>query len=598
MTDPSPPSSPVSDRPAVVLEGIAGSPGLSIGRAVVIDTRRPGVVRRHVGRAAAETELCRFDTAVVAAARGLREVAERLRQGAGVAESSILEAYVLMVQDPTLRQDVERRIVIDQQCAEWALDGAIHEMVDQLQGVDDPYLAERGHDFEFIGDRLLMALSGKTGTTTSPRLDAPGIIVARDLSPAETATFDRGHVLAMATEVGTRTSHTAILARALEIPATVGVRGLLDIVGNGDRLIVDGTRGRVVVSPTDEMVEKAMRRVQRRAVHVRDLLQARDAPTATRCGTRIDLLANIELPGEAEIAMDMGAAGVGLYRTEFLYVDRSEPPSEAEQYETYARVLSVMSPRPVTLRTFDIGGDKFVSAFQMPKDMNPALGLRAIRLALSQPEIFKVQLRAMIRASAHGDLRVMIPMIASYSELVQARELFEEARREVAAAGHEHAANIPLGIMVEVPSAALMADVLAESAEFFSIGTNDLVQYALAVDRTNRELASLATPFDPAILRLVRGVVLAAQARQRPVTVCGAMASDPLAAILLLGLGLRTLSLEASAIPKVKAAISRLDLAEAEAVTARALAARSAADVEGDVSKVFSERFADLLDDE
>ena len=588
----------MTDRPPVILEGIAGSSGLSIGRAVVIDTRRTGVVRRHVSRGAAEGELGRFDAAVEAASRALREVTERVRKGTGRAESSILEAYVLMVEDEMLREDVERRIRIDQQCAEWALETAIKDMAVQLREGDDPYLAERSHDFEFIGDRLQMALSGKKQGATAARLDAPGIIVAHDLSPAETATFDRGHVLAMATEIGTRTSHTSILARALEIPAVVGVRQLLDVVGNGDMLIVDGTRGRIVVSPTAEMMTSAEQRVERRMVHARGLLESRDAPTTTSCGQPVELKANIELPGEAEIAMDLGAAGIGLYRTEFLCVDRSEPPSEAEQYETYARVLSAAQGCPVTVRTFDIGGDKFVSAFQVPKDMNPALGLRAIRLGLSRPEILKTQLRAMIRASAHGDLRIMIPMIASLSELVRARELFLEAQREVDAAGQARSDKIPLGIMIEVPSAAVMADVMAREAEFLSIGTNDLVQYALAVDRTNRELAHLATPLDPSILRLIQGVVGAARSHDRPVVVCGAMASDPLATVVLLGLGLRSLSLEAAAIPKVKAAISRISVAEAEDLAHRALELSTAAEVEGAVEAALCARMADLIDDD
>lgn len=580
-----------------MLEGIAGSPGLSIGRAVVVDTHRPGVVRRHISRAAADGELQRFDAAAVSAASALRDVAERVRKGPGRAESSILEAYVLMVQDETLREDVERRIRIDQQCVEWALESTIVDMAAQMREGDDPYLAERSHDFEFIGDRLLMALSGRKRDAVTPRLDAPGIVVGSDLSPAETATFDRGHVLAMATEIGTRTSHTAILARALEIPAVVGVRRLLEVVGNGDMLIVDGTRGRVVVSPDAETIERASKRAERRLVQVRGLLETRDAPATTRCGAAVQLSANIELPGEAEIAVDLGAQGVGLYRTEFLYVDRSQPPGELEQYETYARVLSAMGGRPVTLRTFDIGGDKFVSAFQVPKDMNPALGLRAIRLGLSRPEILKTQFRAMIRASAHGDLRIMIPMIASLSELTQARELFSQARAEVSAAGHGSAAEIPLGIMVEVPSAAVMADVLAQDAEFFSIGTNDLVQYTLAVDRTNRELAHLATHFDPSILRLIRGVVAAAVAKSRPVVVCGAMASDPLATVLLLGLGLRNLSMEAAAIPKVKAAIARVTLAEAEALALQALGLGTATEVEALAQAALADRLADLIDD-
>lgn len=585
-------------RPPVVLDGIGGSPGLAIGRALVIDTRRPGVVRRHVARHAADGEMERFDAAVVRAAKGLHEVADRVRTSAAKAESSILEAYVLMVEDESLRTDVERRIRVDQQCAEWALECAVQEMAGQLRRAKDPYLAERSHDFEFVGDRLQMALAGRERGTTIPDSEEPMIVVAHDLSPAETAGLNKQRVQAMVTEIGTRTSHTSILARAMEIPAVVGLGDALAQIGTGDLVVVDGTRGRVIVSPTDEMVASAVARAERRRLRAKHLRAARDQPATTLCGTPLELRANIELPAEAEIALAQGARGIGLYRTEFLYVDRDEPPTEEEQYQTYRRVLESVAPRPVVLRTFDIGGDKFVSAFQAPADMNPALGLRAVRLGLARPEIFKQQLRAMVRASAHGDLRVMVPMIASVSELREVKKLFAEAAAEVRAAGQAQAEHIPLGVMVEVPSAAVMADVIATEAEFLSLGTNDLVQYALAVDRASRELAYLASPFDPAILRLITLVVDAGKAHDRPVAVCGAMASDPLAAILLLGMGLRQLSMEAAAIARVKAAVGRVTLAEAEEVAAQARSLATAEEVELHVAAAFGYRMADLLDDD
>lgn len=585
-------------RPPRVLEGIAGSPGLAIGRAVVIDTRRPGVAHRRIAKHHADEELARFDAAVKVAAQGLREVADKLKQRATRAEASILEAYVLMVEDESLREDVERRIRIDLQCAEWALDSTVQDMSGQLASVADPYLAERSHDFEFVGDSILRALTGKQRAVSLPDLEEASVIVAHDLSPAETAGLSKGKVKALVTEVGTRTSHTAILARALEIPAVVGVRDVLSHVAQGDVVFVDGIKGKVTISPSDEMIGGAQTRIRRLARIAQGLLEARDQPAATKCGTRIQVRANIELPPEANIAIEQGARGIGLYRTEFLYVNRPEPPSEDEQYVVYRRVLETVAPMPVTLRTFDIGGDKFVSHFEAPPDMNPALGLRAVRLGLARPEIFLSQLRAMVRASAHGELRIMLPMIAAVGELRAVRELFERAIADVDAAGHARAERIPLGVMIEVPSAALMAQELASEAEFLSIGTNDLVQYALAVDRTNRELAYLASPFDPAILRLIRLVVQAGGQRSRPVSVCGTMASDPLAAVLLIGMGLRELSLEASAIPKVKAALSRVSLAEAEALSARAAALVTAEEVELLVAESFAPRFADLLDED
>jgi phosphotransferase system enzyme I (PtsI) len=326
------------------------------------------------------------------------------------------------------------------------------------------------------------------------------------------------------------------------------------------------------------------------------LQQRRDRPAVTSCGTEVHLRANIELPTEADIALTQGAQGIGLYRTEFLYVDRTTPPGEDEQYEVYRRVVEAMAPLPVTLRTFDIGGDKFLSAFQAPADMNPALGLRAVRLGMAYPDLFRVQLRAMVRASAHGTLRIMIPMISALHELRVVRRLLNEAIARVDAQGRPRAKEIPLGIMVEVPSAAVLADHFAREAAFMSIGTNDLVQYALAVDRSSRQLASLATFYDPAILQLLTGVIEAGRRHNRDVTVCGAMASDPLATILLVGMGLRDLSMEASAIAEIKEAISRFSLAEAEEGARIACGFGTAEEVEASLAEAFAPRLADLLE--
>lgn len=587
-------SGPAPPVGSLILEGIAGSPGLAVGRAVVVDTKRPGVQRVHIERGQVAEELRRFDAAVASAARALREVAERVPRGR--AESSILEAYILMVEDESVRAEVEAQVQGELKCSEWALDGAVRRMAEQLRLAEDPYLAERSHDVEFVGDRLLMALGGQPRTPALPDLGEPAIVIGRDLSPAETASFSKDRVRALVTEAGTRTNHTAILARALEIPAVVGVRGLMDQVGTGDRLVVDGNKGRVIVDPDEATVAEALARVERQRLAARAMLVERDRPAATRCGVTIELRANIELPAEAEVALQHGAQGIGLYRTEFLFVDRSEPPSEEEQYAVYRRVVEAMRSQPVTLRTFDIGGDKFVSAFQVPSDMNPALGLRAVRLGLARPELFGAQLRSMVRASVHGPIAILVPMVASLSELRAVRALLERAIAEVDRAGHPRAARIPLGVMVEVPSAAIMASEMAREAEFLSIGTNDLVQYALAVDRGSPDLAYLATPFDPAILRLIRGVVAAGEGATREVSVCGAMASDPMAAVLLVGMGIRVLSLEAAAIPTVKAALCRFSLAEAREVAERVLALSTAGEIDALLRETVANRLADLIE--
>jgi phosphotransferase system enzyme I (PtsI) len=577
-------------RAEVALSGLAGSPGIAIGRVLVLDIGRSGVVQRHVLEHETAQEIERFKHGVAAAAAELRELHSRAKEHATRIEVSVLEAYTLMVEDELLFESVSRRIERELLCAEWALDVSVKEMAAQLRRGGDAYLAERSHDFEFVGARIRQAMSGAKLAIEQGDSE-PRVLVAHDLSPAETVGLTRERILALVTEVGTRASHTAIVARALEIPAVVGVAGALSRIGSGDSIVVDGIRGQLLLHPRPETLQEYTERSARFHETARLRRQARDRPILLRSCERIELRANIELPAEAVAALSHGARGIGLYRTEFLYVDRSQPPSEDEQYETYRKVAEIMNPLPVTLRTFDIGGDKFVSVFQVPTEMNPALGLRAVRLGLARPEIFMTQLRAMIRATAHGKLRIMLPMIASLGELFAVKELYQRALREVDERRQPRAEHIPLGVMIEVPSAAVLAHEFAAQAEFMSIGTNDLVQYTLAVDRSTPELAYLASYFDPAILRLIRQVIEAGRVHQRPVLVCGAMASDPLAALLLVGMGMRELSMEAAAVPEVKEAFSAVTLAEAEAAAREALGELTAAGVQAALTRHFGRLF-------
>ena len=573
-------------RAEVALSGLPGSPGVALGKAVVLNLGRTGVIHRHVQASEVGEELDRFKGGVAKAAAELRELSEKARRNATKIEISVLEAYTLMVEDELLLAEVTKHIGSELVCAEWALDLAVTEMAARLRSAGDAYLAERSHDFEFVGARIRQAIGG-TAAAVVPETAEPRILVAHDLSPAETVGLTREKVLALVTEVGTRTSHTSIVARALEIPAVVGVAGALARIGNGDALVVDGLRGQLLIHPRAETVSE----YQTRAARFKDIQrlrrEARDRPSKLGSGELIELRANIEIPSEALGALAHGARGIGLYRTEFLYVDRTEPPSEEEQYDTYRRVAEIMNPLSVTLRTFDIGGDKFVSVFQMPSEMNPALGLRAVRLGLARPEIFMTQLRAMIRATAHGKLRIMLPMIASLGELFAVKELYEQALKDVDARGLPRAEHISLGIMVEVPSAAVLAHEFAEHAEFMSIGTNDLVQYTLAVDRSTPELAYLASYFDPAILRLIQNVIAAGKAKQRPVLLCGAMASDPMAALLLVGMGLREMSMEAAAVPEVREVLANVTLQQVERAAADALLERTAAGVQAALTRHF-----------
>jgi phosphotransferase system enzyme I (PtsI) len=593
-----PPSSDGSSPAGSVFRGIPGSPGVAVGPALVIGDSRAVYTRRHIHAAQIEAEIARVTDAVLAAKNTLKEVSQRLEAGPAHDTTPILDAYLVMLSDPLLHEAIVRKIREERKCAEWAVAGASEEIsklfLPQSPNEKDSYITERRHDVEFVGDRLLRALMGDPGISI-PRLSEPTIIVARDLSPADTAGMVKEPAIALVTEVGTRTSHTSIMARALEIPAVVGVEGALYHIRTGDMLIVDGLRGEITVRPSEMAIAEALARSARHLAFARGLLSTRNLPCVTSCGVQLALRANVELPAEAILALDHGADGIGLYRTEFLYIDRLTQPDEDEQYEIYRAVIEAVSPRQVTLRTFDIGGDKFASSFKLPAEMNPALGLRAVRLALSQPEVFLAQLRAMVRASAHGDVRIMVPMVSGMHELREVRKLLTRAIHDIDARGLPHAKKIPLGIMIEVPSAAVMADVFAREAEFFSLGTNDLIQYALAIDRTSQSLAALASPFDPSIIRLIAGVVRAAKDNSIPASICGAMASDPLAATLLVGLGLRELSMEAAAIPEIKEVIRRVSVAECEAIATAALACDTAEAVEGVVARAFAPRLYDLL---
>jgi phosphoenolpyruvate-protein phosphotransferase (PTS system enzyme I) len=593
----SPSSMDLAAQASVALKGIAGSPGVAVGPALVLGDLRASFVRRHVHTAQIQGELDRVKQAVTIAKRTLREVSQRLPVAMREA-SPILEAYELMMADPALHDRVEHKIRQEKKGAEWAVSEASEEIVALFGPSEgeskDAYILERRHDIEFACDRVLRALVGED-THHAVRLDEPMIVVARDLSPADTAAMVREPALGFVTAVGTRTSHTSIMARALEIPAVVGVSEALASVRTGDMLIVDGLTGQVIVHPTEQAIREARQRSEQHLAFARRLLSARHQPCVTADGVPVALKANVELPAEAILAVDHGAQGIGLYRTEFLYIDRTTQPGEDEQYEVYRAIVEAVSPQPVTLRTFDIGGDKFASTFQLPAEMNPALGLRAVRLALKQPDVFLTQLRAMVRASAHGDVRIMIPMVASMHEMREVRRLLTQACEQVRARGHAFEEHIPLGMMIEVPAAAVMADVFAREAEFFSIGTNDLVQYALAIDRGSQELAPLASPFDPSILRLVKFVADTGAKFSRPVSLCGAMASDPLAAVLLVGLGLRELSMEAAAIPEIKEAIRRLTVREAEKIAELALVEDSADRVQAVLARELSVRFGDLL---
>ncbi len=582
---------------SITIEGIAASAGIVVGPALVIGNPNASYVRRAVSDARVDDEYQRFEEAVSRSKEVLIELSERAAGTDSREHGAILEAYVVMCGDPMLAKKVAFYIRKELRCAEWAVASAGEEIANLFgpAGSVDEYIAERRHDITFVCDRILRELMGEPATLVQ-NLQRKTVVVAHDLSPADTASMAREPVVAIVTEVGSRTSHTAIMARALAVPAVLGASHVLHTVKNGDLVIVDGLRGVVVVNPTAIEIEDAEDRARRHDIHEKRLNARRDEPCRSKCGTAsVVLRANLELPSEAIIAKERGALGVGLYRTEFLFVDRVVPPSEDEQFETFKSVIATLAPHPITLRIFDLGGDKFVSCFPVPPEMNPALGLRAVRLALTRPDILLTQLRAMVRASAFGPIRIMVPMVTTVQELRDVKALLDKAIVDIRARGIPCADVIPLGMMIEVPAAAMLADIFAREAAFFSVGTNDLVQYTLAIDRTNETLAAQATPFHPAILRMIRMVQAAADGRGIPVSLCGAMASDPMAALLLVGLGLRELSMESTSIGDIKETLGRFDLATMERIAQAALHCESAEAVEALLARTYATELFDIL---
>jgi phosphotransferase system enzyme I (PtsI) len=585
------------NHPSVTLHGLSGSPGVGVGPAIVIGRTATPFKRRKVPDCEVDIEVERFRVAVQEGECRLREVITRAGKSV-LGELAILDAYVLMLGDPVLNEEVERKIRLDRKCSEWAVASTVREFAAQLEGAQDPYLRERSHDFDFVGELLVRVLQGAFDVHPLVKLEHPCIVVAHDLSPADTAALAHEPILGIVTERGTRTGHTAIIARALEIPAVVGVTDALQYANPADEIVVDGFRGEVVIRPTQEQRARAARRAEQHRSRKDQLQEAVGLPVVMACGTPVTIRANIQLPEEATLAVQRGAQGIGLYRTEFMYINRTSLPSEDEQFETYRGLVQTVAPRSVTLRTFDIGGDKFASSIPFPSELNPALGLRAIRLGLSRPDILREQLRAMVRASAHGRVRIMLPMIATLTELREIKRMLASVIEDMDRRGIARNESIPLGVMLEVPSALVLADLFAAEADFMSVGTNDLIQYTLAADRTNRSLAYLSSPFDPAILRLIGAAVKAAERHDTPLSVCGEMASDPLGAIVLVGLGLRELSMEGASVPEIKESLRRVHRDEAENVARQGLALDTAEHVEQLVARTFAPRLVDLLQDD
>ena len=567
--------------------GIGVSPGIAIGPALVLDTEGVRIPHRTVPPAQVGTEIARLRRALDETAADARDTRERMTTKLGPALGNIYAAQQSMIEDRVVRTQIEARIQAQNYSAEYAVSRVIREFVKRLEEAgarfgDQGAVEARRRATEFI-DLERQVLAALLGHPTDPfgNLTEPVVVLATDLLPSDTAAFTPRTVRAFATESGGPTSHTAILAGALEIPAVVGINRFLTDVSGGDTVIIDGDEGLLILDPDEETIARYEAKRAELLARPDRYEHLRDKPSVTDDGVPIRLLGNIELAQEAFHCLDRGAEGVGLYRTEFLYLNKTTHPTEEEHYAAYTSVLRTLGPtRPVVIRTLDLGADKFSSVSgAVSGEKNPFLGLRSVRLCLNNRDLFKTQLRAILRAAVHGDLRVMFPMISTVDELRQCITLLEDVKEDLEYAGIPFKRDVRVGTMIEVPSAALMADVLAKEVDFFSIGTNDLIQYTLAADRNNEHVAHLYSPADPAVLRLIRMVVRAGQKEQIDVNVCGEMSGEPLYIPLLVGLGLRQLSATPRKIPEIKRVIRELTIAEAERLAEYALTLETARQV-------------------
>ncbi|PYK03620.1 MAG: phosphoenolpyruvate--protein phosphotransferase [Verrucomicrobia bacterium] len=580
------------DNKEVRFRGVGVSPGLARGVIHVVRDDLDDVARYHIEPSQIGNEIARFEAALVQTRVQILEMQQKIAEAIGAKDAAIFDAHLLVVEDRTLIDEVLRRLETERCNVEWVFQEVASNYAETLSKIDDPYLRERALDIQDVTRRIIRNLQGKA---PKPMLSTaePHILVAHNLTPSDTATMNRQLVLGIATDLGSRTSHTAIIARSLNIPAVVGLHDATEKLESGQHVLLDGYTGVLIVDPTPETLSYYGEIEVRKDQVTKELRQLREIPSTTSDGRHIVLSANIELPGDVEAVSENGAEGIGLYRTEFLFVNRDTLPSEEEQYQTYRKVAERVKPNPLIIRTFDLGGDKLaVGTVDVGDELNPFLGWRAIRFCLENIDIFKTQLRAILRASAVGNVKIMFPMISGLEELRHAKAVLDECRREV---GEKKTAKMEVGAMIEIPSAAISADALAREVDFFSIGTNDLIQYTIAVDRVNERIAHLYEPTHPAVLRLLKMIADAAHANKIWVGVCGEMARDVALIPILLGLGIDELSVGARSVPRVKMAVRSLAVPECQQLVNEVLGLQTSSEILARCLELATKRYGDLL---
>ncbi len=550
------------------ITGIAASSGIAIGKAYRLV--EPDLSFQKTTVEDSEKEISRFRDSLRIAKSQLEAIRDHAREALGPDKAEIFEAHLLILNDPEIVAPIEDKIKNEKMSAEAALQETTDMFIGIFEQMDNEYMRERAADIRDVRKRVLAGLLNVTIPNPS-MISEEVIIVAEDLTPSDTAQLNRKFVKGFTTDIGGRTSHSAIMARSLEIPAVVGTKTATKDIQNGDFLILDGLSGEVHINPTEELIEEYKKKQADYEAQLAEWAKLVNEPSISKDGVQVELVANIGTPKDVEGALHNGAEGVGLFRTEFLYMGRDELPSEEDQFAAYKAVLEGMEGRPVVVRTLDIGGDKKLSYLPLPEEMNPFLGHRAIRLCLDRTDIFRTQLRALLRASVYGKLKVMFPMIATLNEFREAKKLFLEEKDNLAKEGIPTADHIELGIMVEIPSTAVLADQFAKEVDFFSVGTNDLIQYTMAADRMNEQVSYLYQPYNPSILRLVKMVIDASHKEGKWTGMCGEMAGDETAVPLLLGLGLDEFSMSATSILKARSLIRKLSKAEMEKLAQEAL---------------------------
>jgi phosphoenolpyruvate-protein phosphotransferase len=580
------------DNKEIRFRGAGVSPGLARGVIHVVRDDLDDVARYHIEPSQIGNEIARFEAALVQTRVQILEMQQKIAEAIGAKDAAIFDAHLLVVEDRTLIDEVLRRLEAERCNVEWVFQEVASNYAETLSKIDDPYLRERALDIQDVTRRIVRNLQGKA---PKPILSAaePHILVAHNLTPSDTATMNRQLVLGIATDLGSRTSHTAIIARSLNIPAVVGLHDATGKLESGQHVLLDGYTGLLIVDPTPETLSYYGEIEIRKGQVTKELKQLRETTSTTSDGRHIVLSANIELPGDVDAVAENGAEGIGLYRTEFLFVNRDTLPSEEEQYETYRKVAEQVNPNPLIIRTFDLGGDKLaVGTVDVGDELNPFLGWRAIRFCLENIDIFKTQLRAILRASAVGNVKIMFPMISGLEELRHAKAVLNECRNEI---GEKKSGKMEVGAMIEIPSAAISADTLAREVDFFSIGTNDLIQYTIAVDRVNERIAHLYEPTHPAVLRLLKMIADAAHASKIWVGVCGEMARDVALIPILLGLGMDELSVGARSVPRVKMAVRSLAVPECQQLVNEVLGLQTSSEILARCLELATKRYGDLL---